>query len=142
MIEDEIIETGADPGCTHGDEGRVRAEDAGAAERAAGVGSEPDVDAIDVEGVGAGREGAERVAVLEFEQAHGAVSDRKGFRFRFGEDGQREGFDGGVVEAEWGKRKVVVVGGRGRGWRGGDGDEEAAATATPPAEERAEEAGE
>lgn len=49
------------------------AEDGGAAKGAGGMGSEPDVDAVDVEGVGAEGERAEQVVVLELEEAHGAV---------------------------------------------------------------------
>lgn len=46
--------------------------DVGPAERAAGGGLEPGVDAVDVEGVEAGRQHAEPLAVAEVGEAHGA----------------------------------------------------------------------
>lgn len=46
--------------------------DGGPAERAAGGGLEPGVDAVDVEGVEAGRQHAEPLAVAEVGEAHGA----------------------------------------------------------------------
>jgi hypothetical protein len=48
-------------------------DDCGPAERAVGGGLEPRVDAVDVEGVAAGRQLPEPLAVAEVGQAHGAV---------------------------------------------------------------------
>ena len=52
--------------------------DARAAERAAGLGLEPAVDAVEVEGVAAAREEAEQVRVVEARQAHRALQPLPG----------------------------------------------------------------
>lgn len=52
---------------------KVLREDEGAAERAVGVGLEPDVDAVDVEGVGAGGKETEVFVWLEVSEANRAL---------------------------------------------------------------------
>lgn len=82
------------------------------------MGSEPDVDAFEMEGMSADRERAERFAIFELQQADGTVSIRcrRLLRFGSGEDGQRESFDGGVVESVGGQKMVGVgIGGEREG---------------------------
>ncbi|GER50407.1 hypothetical protein STAS_27709 [Striga asiatica] len=116
--------------------GGIVTEYSGAAKGAVGVGTEPYVDAVNVEGVGAGRQRADVVVVLELQQAHGAVVEEAAAALA-GEDGQWDGLDDGLVEAVRGEdaeRVHWIEGVRRRiDVTGGSGGDVASAAATPPA---------
>lgn len=70
-----------------------------AAERAGGVGVEPGVDALNVEGVVAFGEEAEDLRVFEAAEADGAVEVAVSVAAEGAEPEDREGFDDGAVDA-------------------------------------------
>ncbi|PON44722.1 hypothetical protein TorRG33x02_330220 [Trema orientale] len=109
--QDGVVEAGADSRRHERNEGRLRAEYAGAAEGAVGVGAKPHVDAVHVEGVGADRERTDVVVLFELDEANGAVAGGPSTTAFTGcVDGEGDGLDDGVVEPVRGEHVEPVAG--------------------------------